>query len=138
MFPVYVECRGYADNLDGTIGTGSKDECCDFYSAESVGSDGERAWTIEGGASYFSSSASAFHDSSGRYELVLVLRLLICCAGIRRPYCVTLLTIKSDPGKEQEDWKMEFRPTPAPKDLADIRIGGDSLFRVLPSRGGCF
>ena len=79
MFPVYVECRGYADNLDGTIGTGSKDECCDFYSAESVGSDGERAWTIEGGASYFSSSASAFHDSSGRYELVLVLRLLICC-----------------------------------------------------------
>lgn len=79
MFPLYAECRGYADNLDGTIGTGSKDECCDFYSAERVGSDGERAWTVEGRATNLSSSASAFYGSSGRYELVLVLRLLICC-----------------------------------------------------------
>lgn len=79
MFPLYVECRGYADNLDGTIGTGSKDEGCDFDSAESVGSDGERAWTVEGRAPNLSSSASASHDSSGRYEPVLVLRLLVCC-----------------------------------------------------------
>ena len=91
MFPLYVECRGYVDNLDGT---GSKDKGCDFDSAESVGSDGERAWTVEGR--------------------------------------VTL-------GKSRKTGKWRFdRRTPAPKDLADIQIGGDSLFRILPSRGGCF